>query len=128
MTSGILGTALSGLQAATTRVGAAANNIANLSTTGSTDSTTKPAYVPQDVVQTSHDGGVKAHIRPRDPASYNAPDPDASFADENGEVAVPNIDPAAEIVSMKQAEHAYKASLNVIKTAQEMDDALNEIV
>lgn len=126
--NGVIGTALSGLQAAATRVGAAANNIANISTTGSTDGVTKPAYTPQDVVQTSRGDVVDTRIEPRDPATFNAPDPDASFADENGMVAVPNIDMASEIVSMKQAEHAYKASLNVIETVQEMDDALNKII
>ena len=126
--NGVLGTALSGLQAAATRVGAAANNIANISTSGSTDGVTKPAYTPQDVVQTSTNGGVRADIQPRDPATYAAPDPDASFADADGMVAVPNIDVASEIVSMKTAEHAYKASLIVSKTAQEMDDALNELI
>lgn len=127
--NGVISTALSGLQAASTRVGAAANNIANVSSAGSTDPAGKKPYTPQDVIQTSTpNSGVKTTLRDRDPATVPAYAPNTSYADENGQVAAPNIDLAGEITSMTQAKHAYEASLKVIETAKELDDALNEIV
>lgn len=127
--SGILSTALSGLNAASTRANAAASNIANAGSSGSTDGTTKPAYTPQDVVQINQvNGGVKADLKDRDPATFQAYDPDKSYADEDGLVEVPNVSYEEEIVNLKIAEHAYKASAAVIKTEQELSDALNEII
>lgn len=127
--SGIISNALSGLNAAQTRANVASNNIANAHSSGSTDGTTKPAYTPQDVVQISQTGGgVSTSVQDRDPATSLAPDPDQPYADADGLVAVPNVSYAQELVTLKTAEHAYKASAAVIKTAQELDDALSEIV
>ena len=125
--SGILSTALSGLQAASARVAASANNIANVSTAGSLDEGGKEPYTPVDVVQsTTSTGGVKADFQERDPATYEAYDPSASYANEEGLVAAPNVALEEELVNLNIAKHAYEANLAVIKTAKELDEALFE--
>lgn len=125
--SGILSTALSGLHAASTRIAASAQNIANVSTAGSLEEGGKEPYTPVDVVQTTTPtGGVQAEFTDRDPATYEAFDPSASYANAEGLVAAPNISLEEEIVHINIAKHAYEANLAVIKTAKELDDALFE--
>ena len=118
--------ALSGLQSAGIRAGVSANNIANLQTVGAKTPDRGPAaYVPQDVVATAIPaGGVATHVQDRAPATVTAYDPDHPYADDQGAVDVPNINLETEIVNLKIAEIAYKASANVIKTARAMQDDL----
>jgi flagellar basal-body rod protein FlgC len=89
-------TALNGLNAATTRVAAAASNIANATSEG---------YTPVDVVETSSSQGPQTKIVPRAGDS-------------------PQVDYASELITIKQAAHAYKANLAVIKTTSEMEQEL----
>lgn len=102
-----IGIGLSGLRAAETQANASAINIANMNTKG---------YVPVQAVQRSTSGGVKASIQKQ----TLAPQTQAALADIPGGAE----DPVSDIVSMKMAETAYKASAKVIETAGEMQDAL----
>lgn len=126
-------TALSGLLAATKRVEAGASNIANQQTAGSLDDPENAPYTPLTVQQETLKGtdgqsfGVKAEFAPRNPAFVPAYDPDSPFADENGVIGLPNVDLAEEAVNLTIAKAAYKASLAVIKTADEMQEDLLRI-
>lgn len=85
--SSISATALSGVQAAQTRLNASANNVANAQTEG---------YRRERVDQTPQDaGGVQASVS-------KAPEP--------------GVDLAAELVEQKMAVYAFKANLQVIQT------------
>lgn len=120
-----MGIALSGLNSASQRVNAAAANIANAYTVGSVEEGGRPAYTPRDVVQIAQEnGGVLAQTVARDPASVPAYEPNSPFANEQGLVATPNVDLATEIVSMKLAEIAYKASIATLKTSEDMAEEL----
>lgn len=119
-------TSLSGLNAASKQVNAGANNLANQGTVGAlSPEDGPPAYQPVDVVQTTDNtGAVRAETVARNPASYAAYDPNSTFANDEGLVAAPNVDAATEIVNMKLAEVAYKASLAALRTAQDMSEEL----
>ena len=116
--------ALSGLQAATTRLSASASNIANLQTVGSLDGGQAP-YTPLETQQTAQgNGGVAAQNVGRQNPFVPAFDPNSPFADENGVIGVPNINLAEEAVNVGLAELAYKANIQVIKAAEEISDEL----
>lgn len=117
--------ALSGLMASAKRAGVAANNIANTQTTGPVQPASgEPGpYVPQDVVSVSDPhGGVRADVVNRDPGTEVIYNPNDPHADENGQVAAPNVDLTEEIVQFKMAEMAYKASAKILKAASDMQD------
>jgi flagellar basal-body rod protein FlgC len=95
--------ALSGMNAATLRLANSANNVANSTTTGQiVDGKRVGAYRPTDVVQSSVEpqGGVKATVEPRDPAtavsfsSATSNDPSA----EPDTLAFPNVSLEEEAV------------------------------
>ncbi|MBU6234647.1 MAG: flagellar biosynthesis protein FlgC [Alphaproteobacteria bacterium] len=123
--------ALTGMNAAATRIAASSSNIANASTTGAREGVEGPEpYTPVDVVQVgigSNTGelhGTKAITVDRNPATVPAFQPDAPFADENGVVAAPNVDYGTEIIDAKTAALAYKANAAVVKVASEMEREL----
>lgn len=125
--------ALSGLNAATKKVNAAASNIANISTAGSLEPGGKPPYTPITTQQTTlsdsqgNPTGVRAdYIAKSDPytAVYQ---PDSALADSNGIVGLPNVDLAEEAVNLQIASASYKASIAVIETADEMTSEIFRI-
>lgn len=109
--------ALSGLNAASRKVEASASNIANMQT---------PDYEPLTTVQkaqTTENGqgsGVSAQNLPKTNPFTPSYEPDSPFANPQGVVNSPNVDLAEEAVNMSMAEAAYKASLAIIKTSDEM--------
>ena len=117
MISGILSSAVSGLNYNSQRVAASADNIANSSTpnyksvdiqstTISTQQTSSTLYAP---------GGVLGSTRQLNDAGV-------SIGALNN-----NVDIGAEFVNLIQAETAYGAGLKVIQAGQEMADSLLDI-
>jgi len=103
--------ALSGLQAASLRLDAAASNIVN------SDSN---AYQPVSVSQSaSPGGGVSASLQPVTPASLLAYDPAAPTSNMQS-----NVDLPSELVTLKLATHDFRASLLAYKASAEMFKAL----
>ncbi len=49
-------------------------------------------------------------------------------ADAKGYVKLPNVDPLMEALDMREAQRAYSANLNVIETAQDMDQSTLGII
>jgi flagellar basal-body rod protein FlgC len=118
--------AVSSLQANGERIRGAANNIVNAGTVGALDPADGPAaYTPVDVVAVADPlGSVLTRTIERNPATTTAYDPNSPYANADGAVAVPNVDLASEIVTMKLAEISYRASLDIIKVAGKMQDEL----
>lgn len=113
---GVFSTAISGLNVASLRLLASAQNTANAST---------PNYTPVDVASSAVPvGGAQASLVPRDPAFVKAYLPQDSQADASGYVNLPNVDLAGEAVNGLMASVAYKANAAVIGKAREMDEAL----
>ncbi len=126
-----IGISVSGLQAASLRQANHANNIANQHTTSRREGgeVVQEPYVPQDVVQSNIEpqGGVRAELQPRDPASIPLPNATHPHADENGLVDYPNVSTDEELVGSQVATYDYKANLKAIKTADEMLENLLDI-
>jgi flagellar basal-body rod protein FlgC len=120
--------ALSGMQAASLRLTASANNLANINSNGALPSATQTAsnapqpYQPVHVEQTSETGadGVSgvtvARARNTAPGYISLYDPTASFADAQGMVAAPNVDLQNEITNIVQAKQEFVVNANVAKS------------
>lgn len=133
--------ALSGLKANKDRANVAAENIANVSTAGSIPNAAvdrpKDVYIPKRVTQTTattynpdcttNGAGVRTSVEPTDPGYQVAQDPDAYYADENGLVAVPDVNLETEIINLKLASTLFKANIKVIESTQDMTDSLLDI-
>lgn len=125
-----INTAVTGLHAASQRVGVAANNIVNSQSTVAEQNgrLANQPYVPQQVVQQSQTGGgTGTSLRDVSPPSVPVFSPDSPVADENGFVQAPNVDLTAEVANTLLASNAYKASASVIRRADEMYQSLLDI-
>ena len=123
-----LSIAVSGLMAQRQRLGVAASNIANVSTTGripTADNPSSTVYRPLEVSYAAmtvngRPAGVSTQVNEvHDPYSV-AYDPSSSYANSDGLVAAPNVDLVTESVNMLMAKNLFKANLSVIKTEKEM--------
>jgi flagellar basal-body rod protein FlgC len=142
-----LSIATSGLSAASTRLNVAASNVANVLTTGplpvtdgagavsngtGTGSNLPAVYVPLQVNQVSQSsgskqGGTVATVSTVSPGFVAQSDPGAPFANQDGLVAAPQVDPAGEFVQMAAAKYAFAANAKVIQAASEMTKSLLDI-
>ncbi len=126
-----IGSALSGLAAASRRVEVSASNIANQSSTATQVNgvTTNQPYMPKDVVQISLGaGGVRAEVRDANNPVVKYHDPESTQADEYGFVEYPNVDTAEELVKMQIASYDYKANLKSIRVADRMAQNLLDML
>ena len=121
--------ALSGMNAASQRMLGAAQNIANMSTSGAVSGAPAP-YRPVDVISVSAGAGqgVTTQTVSRDPAYNVIYDPQSPFANDKGLVAQPNVDLTASIVDTIMARIAYQANAKVIEVAREKDQQLLNIL
>ncbi len=112
MLSGI-STALSGIDAAMTRLDVSAGNIANQASTQSTDpnGVTSP-YVPQQVVQSSlAGGGVATSTRPLGPAGVSQSDPAQQVINAN----LAGYDARANLKSIQVQSDMLQRALDIIR-------------
>lgn len=116
-----IGIALSGLQAASRKVEASASNIANMQTADY-----KPLTTQQTAQADSSGGGqgVSSEFVTKNPPFTPSYDPESPFANGEGYVNTPNVDLAEEAVNMTLATTAYKASVSVIQTVEDMTEEL----
>ena len=126
----VLSVSLSGMAAATARLNVSAQNVANSLTSGALPDA--PAfkagaptpYQPQQLVQFSlgadQGGGVTTRVETQPGAVETGYDPTASYANAQGMVAMPNVDPAVELVNQMQALQQFKANLKVFETSNDM--------
>ena len=125
--------AQSGMAAATLRLDAAASNLANAQSDGTlppsdgsaTDPKAPSVYAPRRIDQVSLSpsaskvAGVSAQIT-AEPDFFASYKPDATFADPQGVVASPNVDPITETVQLITAEQSFRSNMSVYKTADAM--------
>ncbi|HYC18157.1 MAG TPA: flagellar basal body rod C-terminal domain-containing protein [Pseudolabrys sp.] len=125
--------AVSGLGVASLRLQAAASNIANSLSDGPLAGTINPenfpaAYTPLRVNQTDlAGGGTSAKVTAVSPATISTFDPMAPFADRNGTVASPNVDPASEFVQLLTARYSYAANAQVLRADAQIGASLLDI-
>jgi flagellar basal-body rod protein FlgC len=133
-------TAVSGLTASTAELAASASNVANAQTVGPLSGVgwgpaaiigsggpgpAAQAYQPLTAVQsTTPGGGVAASFAAVSPGTQPAYDPQSPYADGQGLVAQPNVDPSQEAVNQIGALSAFQANVSVLKVADEMQKSL----
>ena len=133
--SSISAIALSGLNAASLRLQVSASNVANAGSTGALPNAngTVPAgspqaYAPLEVVQSaSVGGGVQTSVTTVTPSTTAVFDPQASFANQDGLVAAPNVDLASEFVGQLLASYSFAANAAVLKADDRNTKALIDI-
>lgn len=65
----------------------------------------------------------------RDTAQFNRKyAPNHPGADAEGYVLLPNVNPLVEMMDMKEAQRAYDANLNMMKTARDMNSSVLDIL
>lgn len=127
MLDAILRIAMSGMNAAAKRVGAAASNIANAQDVSRLEPKPgdPPTFQPLTVAQTPViGGGVQASFQPVTPATIPVPDGRSPLADANGLVGLPNVDAGEQLIDMMVAQRAFEANLKTVRAAQDMQDQL----
>lgn len=128
----------SGLAAAVHRAEASASNVANADSRGSlpvgqaanvnAPADVREAYVPIRVEQsTAAEGGTVTADRPVQPTYVPVSDPGASYANEQGLAAAPNVDVAEEVIEQIEAQNAFSASTRTIETVQSMVRSLYDL-
>ena len=131
--SSIFSIASSGLAAASLRLQVSADNVANASSTGPLPDAANAAdfphaYVPQRVVQVDvAGGGTAATVGTVSPSYVPQYDPTAPFADQNGQVAAPNVDLANEAVQQAIARYEFAANAKVLQVGSELLKSLLDI-
>ncbi|MDR3470156.1 MAG: flagellar basal body rod C-terminal domain-containing protein [Devosia sp.] len=128
MSNSALPIALSGLQAATIRLDAAAFNIANVETSGGIPRTAAAvtAQIYQPVVVTlseaAQSGGQPSGVVAQaSGGGYSAAlDPDAPFANPQGLVAVPDVDLATAMNDVANARLQFEMAARLVTAADEM--------
>lgn len=124
--------AVSGLLAQSARLEAVANNLANVSSTGPVPaaagagfaSNQQKPYTPVSVETIDGPGGVRTIVRPLEPASTRVFDPKSPYADGNGMIAAPNIDPIAQFRTLLESQSSFALNAAVIKTSDAMVQSL----
>lgn len=126
--SSVFTIAISGLNAAMTRVANAATNIANISSTGKMpriDGENAGSFAPRDIVNLSNEvGGVSTQSVTRTPSYRPMVDPSAPDANKQGLVAAPNIALESELTDLLMAEIAYKANAKAIAAEKKNEETL----
>lgn len=127
---GSLTIALSGLNSATKKVEAVANNVANVNTVGALKDVNgvKPFSAVTTVQKALKTGGVQTNIVQKDPGFVPAFDSDSPFANEDGVIGVPNVDLAEEATNLILAKNTYKANVAVIKVSAELQEELLDTI
>ena len=132
--------AASGMNAAVARLNVSAQNVVNSQTDGAVraaqavsaatpaaDPATPKVYAPMQLVQFStpfsRGGGVKTRAVSTE-RSQTAYDPSSPFADSEGLVAEPDVDPATEALNQIEAVNQFKANIKAFQAADEMSKTL----
>jgi flagellar basal-body rod protein FlgC len=133
--SNILSIAISGMQAAATRLQVSANNVANVQSAGTLpdeqgnypDGATR-AYVPQQVDQVDlSGGGTQAIVRDVSPSYVPTYDPGSPDANAEGQVAHPKVDLTEEAIQQLVARYTYAANARVVTAYDQMAKSLFDI-
>jgi flagellar basal-body rod protein FlgC len=133
--SSILSIAASGMVAATQRLQVSAENVANAESDGPLPSAGAAvqaqypaAYAPQQVDQVeTPGGGTSAVIVDVQPATVAAYAPTAPYADQNGEVATPNVDVANEAIQQATAAYDFAMNVQVMRVYSQMMKTLLDV-
>ena len=133
--SSVLSIAISGMQAATTRLEVSARNVANARSAGALPdaqgnySADAPRpYIPQRVDQVDlSGGGTQAVVSNVTPSYVPTYDPGAAYANADGQVAAPNVDLTEEAIQQLVARYTFAANARVVTAYDQMVKSLLDI-
>lgn len=124
--------ALTGLTTASTRVQVSASNLANMDDAaplpGSGVAGPAPFVPPRVETVSLGRNGVQAQLAAAQPGTAPAYQPDSPFANGQGMVAEPEVDPASELVEQTQALQQYRASAALIRVHDELQKSTLDLV
>jgi flagellar basal-body rod protein FlgC len=121
---------LSGMQAAATQLTATANNTANIDSNGALPAAGRSAgakhpYQPVRVEQsTGPNGGAATTVRDVKPSYVARYDPSAPYANNQGQVAAPNVDVLNAILDTVTSTASFEANA---KAANAVDDMVKQL-
>jgi len=124
--------AASALKAQQARMQVIAQNMANADSTASTPGGDPyrrqvPVFSPTSIADGAK--GVKMTRVVADQSDFHTTyAPGQPGADAKGYLKLPNVDPLMEALDMREAQRAYTANMNVIETAQDMDQTTLGII
>jgi len=133
--SSVLSTAISGMQAAATRLQVSASNVANASSAGALPDAqgnypvdAPRAYRPLRVDQVDlSGGGTQAIVSNAAPSYVPTYDPGAPYANADGQVATPNVDLTEEAIQQLVARYTFAANARVVTAYDQMVKSLLDI-
>ncbi len=118
---GAIGTSATGIDAAQTWIDTNAGNLANANDTVSTRSgayaTETPVFVPVGTPGQVGDGVSVAGVQSGDTVGRVVHDPSSPVADNQGNVRVPDVNTAGQMVGLVQAQEQYQANANALQHA-----------
>jgi flagellar basal-body rod protein FlgC len=123
------------MTAASQRLQVSAENVANAESDGPLPSAGAAvqaqypgAYEAQQVDQVATPGGgTSAVVVDVQPATVAAYAPTAPYADQNGEVAAPNVDVAAEAIQQATAAYDFAMNVQVMRVYSQMMKTLLDV-
>jgi len=133
--SSTLSIAISGMQAAATRLQVSASNVANARSSGALPdaqgnypSDAPRAYTPLRVDQVDlSGGGTQAIVTSVEPSYVPSYDPGAPYANADGQVAAPNVDLTEEAIQQLVARYTFAANARVVTAYDQMVKSLFDI-
>jgi flagellar basal-body rod protein FlgC len=133
--SSVLSIAISGMQAAATRLQVSARNVANVRSSGALPDAqgTYPADAPRTYTPLRVDqvdlsgGGTQAIVSSVAPSHVPSYDPGASYANADGQVATPNVDLTEEAIQQLVACYTFAANARVVTAYNQMVKSLLDI-
>lgn len=123
--TGILSTAVAGLNAASRRLAVSADNVVNADSSGAPGS--GQAYQAKRAVQTATSAGPAVTVETARPPTLTLYAPDSSRAGSDGTVEFPNVDYAREAVDQIAARRDFEAAALLVRSADELTERLLDI-
>ena len=125
--------AVSSLRAQSTRMRVLSENLANASSTASTEGgepyRRKIVSFKTELDRASGASLVRINDISRDKSPFQLQhDPGHPAADQNGYVKMPNVNSLVELADMRESSRSYEASLQVVKQTREMIGELIDLL
>lgn len=126
---GTIDIAVSGLKAYNRQMQIVGSNMANIQTTDAGNGQPYQRLIPKFEAADDLDGGVEIKDIVRDNSEFQRVlKPGHPDADENGYVAMPNVDWPTEMIDLNAASRAYQANAAILKRYQSMIESSLELL
>jgi flagellar basal-body rod protein FlgC len=126
---GTIDIAVSGLRASNKQMEVVGSNIANIQTTDAGNGRPYRRLIAEFAASKDGLGGVEVADVVQDMSDFQRVlDPGHPAADENGYVAMPNVDWPTEMITLNLASRTYQANAAILKRYQKMVESSLELL